>query len=119
MWLDNRNWLNEDIPITVNNDEATSIQGIAPWADKTAEVDLVVGYYPISAFMYDNGDAGDFELYVQTPDDFGPRNVDCRDFTTNANNAMDDFAYLGCYADTGVPKHDLNTKKGGTGVSIN
>jgi hypothetical protein len=119
MWLDNRNWLNEDIPITVNNDEATSIQGIAPWADKTAEVDLVAGYYPLSAFMYDNGDAGDFELYVQTPDDFGPRNVDCRDFTTNANNAMDDFAYLGCYADTGTPKHDLNTKKGGTGVSIN
>jgi len=119
MWIDNRNWLNEDIPITVDNDAATSIQGIAPWAEKTAEVQLVAGYYPMSAFMYsqDTGKS-DFELYVQTPSDFGPRNMDCRDFTTNPNSAADDYAYLGCYADTGIPKHDLDTKKGTTGVSV-
>lgn len=120
LWIDNRNFLNENIPLTIDNDGMHAIQGIAPWDEKTKEMTLESGYYRFSAFMFDTSGVSDFEIYVQTPDDFGPRNINCGDFTHNTHNPVATYAYQGCYADNGNNggEHDLPIRKGKTGVSV-
>merc|ERR1719399_290489 len=118
-WIDKRNFLNGNIPVTVDNDGNHAIRGIAPWQEKSKTVTLAKGYYRISAFMYDKAGKADFEMYVQTPRDNGPRNMNCRDFTKSPLEATTKFAYVGCYADnTDGRKRDLPVRKGRTGVGL-
>jgi len=119
-WIDTRNFLNSNIPVTVDNDGNHAIQGIAPWQEKAKTVKLTKGYYRISAFMYDKAGKADFEMYVQTPRDNGPRNLNCRDLTKSPMESTAKFAYVGCFADNvDGKKRDLPIRKGSSGVSIN
>jgi len=123
LWIDNRSYLNENIPVAVDNDGEHAIQGIAPWQEKMKSIVLRKGYFRISAMMFSgsgskSGNQHDFELYVQTPTDNGPRNVNCRDFTKSPLEATARYAYVGCYADSTGGKRDLPIRKSQTGVGL-
>jgi len=123
LWLDNRWFLNQNIPMVVDNDGAHGIQGIAPWAEKSKEIELDEGYFHMTAFMYDvttPSTASDLEVYVQTPDDTGPRLLTCDDLTHSHMQETSKWAYVGCYQDEQCMggDHDLPIRKGSNGISV-
>jgi hypothetical protein len=128
MWIDHRTFLNKDIPLTVDNDGKHLMKGMEPYPECATcqeEVELAEGYWRMSVVMFDTYQVGSsqpktsaLEIFVQTPEDSGPRLINCDDVTHSPISQTAKYAYEGCYYDDFCGSSTGKNRKGGTQVPL-